>query len=73
MTRRGAWRHFVTRVRLASPARLAPLGDVALVYIARGASDLLGPRDAALLDRGEAVDLAPAGEVELFVVDFWRG
>jgi environmental stress-induced protein Ves len=75
MTRRGTFRHWVTRVRPRGPARYVAQGDAAVLFVARGAFDTLGARDAALLEGAEGIDLAPrgdAGDAELFVVDLWR-
>jgi environmental stress-induced protein Ves len=71
MTRRGLWRHWVTRARIEARAPLEPLGDVALVYfVATG--------DAVVIERGEQLDPSPAEPgadarvAEAMVVDLWR-
>ncbi len=79
MTRRGAFRHLLTRVtRVSAPgaARIAPLGTTALVVVARGAVRLgagaLEPRDAALLEEHEALDAVLEPGAVCLVADLWR-
>lgn len=80
MTRRGRWRHLLTRARHDANVILPCLGDTALVFVVAGRGsaalggvvEALGPRDALLFARGEALELAPAPEMELLAVDLWR-
>jgi environmental stress-induced protein Ves len=74
MTRRGNFRHLLTRVGAVG---VAPLGDLALVVVVRGAASVpgegeLGPRDALLLEDGETLAAAFAPGTACLVVDLWR-
>ncbi len=79
MTRRGRYRHLLSRVRLDAPTTLATLGERALLFVADGetaatlgaATERLEARDALLLDGGARLALTPARRVEILVVDLW--
>ena len=83
MTRRGRYRHLLSRLRPHGALVLPRHGDL-MMLIARGGGasirtgrqhELLGAGDAAVLDDddGIKVEVLPKGEAELYVVDLWRG
>jgi uncharacterized protein len=80
MTKRGRYRHLLTRARFDATTTLVPLGDVAIYVVAQGETDArvgtereqLAGRDALVADRGEGVELSPRSEIELFAIDLWR-
>jgi environmental stress-induced protein Ves len=80
MTRRGRFRHLLTRARFGEAVALAPLGDVAILVVVQGSAEArvgserpqLALRDALVLGRGEEVALSPRSEIELFAIDLWR-
>jgi environmental stress-induced protein Ves len=77
MTRRGRFRHFLTRLGAAGAVRVVPLGETALVVVLRGAvrtpgADEIGPLDAVLLEGGETLDATFAPRTACLVVDLWR-
>jgi environmental stress-induced protein Ves len=76
MTRRGRWRHLLSRLTLDARAEVAPLGDLAFVFAVGGeaalADERLRAHDAVLLARGESVAAVPEPAGELLVADLWR-
>jgi environmental stress-induced protein Ves len=82
MTRRGRYRHLLSRLHPTGPATLPCHGDVMIVVAWRTGERLrvgarretLGPRDAAVLDRddGSEIELIPDGDADVFVIDLWR-
>jgi uncharacterized protein len=76
MTRRGGWRHLMSRLSLAAPTRLARLGDVLIVVTrARGADlrgDRLAPGDAVIVDDAPALELTPDAAGAFYAIDLWR-
>jgi uncharacterized protein len=82
MTRRGRYRHLLSRLRLREPTALPCHGDtVIVVAMRRGArvgagsrKEILGAGDAVILDRGDGGELGiiPDGEAEFLVIDLWR-
>jgi environmental stress-induced protein Ves len=80
MTRRGRYRHLLTRVRSDAPGELRGLGDVTVVVVTSGAleathaatTEHLDRRDALVLERGAVLTLRPSQPAELLVVDLWR-
>lgn len=80
MTRRGRYRHLLSRWRAAAPLDLPRHGDAMLVLVrgndctaqAGGRSVALSAGDAIIYDRaGENLAIVPDGEAELFIVDLW--
>jgi hypothetical protein len=59
--------------------RLEPLGHALVVVVVSGRAsgrqgtlrETLGKRDVLVLERGEAVEVAPLGVVTLVAVDLW--
>lgn len=82
MTRRGRYRHLLSRLRASGAIVLPHHGDMMMVIVGRGEATLragggresLAARDTAILDEpGSArVEIAADGEAELFVIDLWR-
>jgi hypothetical protein len=77
MTRRGSFRHLLSRVSATGAVRIAPLGTIALVVVARGAVRVAGEgalelRDAVLLEADEALDAVFDAGAVCLVVDLWR-
>lgn len=78
MTRRGRFRHLLTRVSPSGSSRIAPLGTLALVVVVRGTLRLLGEaeplalRDALVLDGGESMDVTYEPGAVTLVVNLWR-
>ena len=82
MTRRGRYRHLLSRVRIDAPLVLPCHGDVMIIVGWRNGARLradshggtLGPRDAVLLDRadGPEIEVIPDGDAECFVIDLWH-
>jgi environmental stress-induced protein Ves len=83
MSRRGRYRHLLSRLRTAAPTVLPRHGDIMVVLVrGSGAGLKCGRRretvadgDTVLLDEAEKtkIEVTPDGAVELLVVDFWRG
>jgi environmental stress-induced protein Ves len=80
MTRRGRYRHSVTRARYDAREPLATPGDVTIVFVAegsalaeRGATRVpLGTHDALIVEGRGALEISPATPVELLAVSLWR-
>jgi environmental stress-induced protein Ves len=85
MTRRGRWRHLLTRVGARDGAEamapeLGDRGDVGLVFVVAGTAEAergghhehLGPRDTLLFERGGSLALTLSPEAELLAVALWR-
>jgi environmental stress-induced protein Ves len=77
MTRRGSFRHLLTRVSAAGAVRFAPLGTIALVVVAHGAVRVAGEgtlelRDAVLLEEHEALNAVLDAGAVCLVADLWR-
>jgi uncharacterized protein len=76
MTRRGAWRHLMSRLSLAAPTRLPRLGDVLIVITrARGAEvngARLAPGDSVIVDDAPALELTPDAAGAFYAIDLWR-
>ncbi|MGO8998715.1 MAG: HutD family protein [Polyangiaceae bacterium] len=80
MTRRGRYRHLLTRARFDAPTTVASLGDVTILVVARGMAAVrraclteeLAPRDALVFEGGAPLELLPHAEVELLTADLWR-
>jgi environmental stress-induced protein Ves len=83
MTRRGRYRHLLSRLHPTGPTTLPCHGDLMIVVAWRTGERLrvgaqretLGPRDAVVLDRmdGSEIEMIPDADAELFVIDLWRG
>lgn len=78
MTRRGRFRHLLTRLHLHAPMALHQHGDVT-VLLTRQAGAVLGdaslqPGDGAMLEASDpdSIELRPAGEGVFYAIDLWR-
>jgi uncharacterized protein len=76
MTRRGAWRHLLSRLSLSTTTRLARQGDVLiLVTRARGAEldgEKLAPGDTVIVDDAPVLEITPDAAGAFYVIDLWR-
>lgn len=81
MTRRGRFRHLLSRLRADKSVRVTLLGDSLVLVVVAGEAEArqgstrvrLGARDALIVVRGEdAVELVPTPEVELLATDLWQ-
>ncbi len=82
MTRRGRYRHTLSRVRLDRPAVLPQYGDTMIVLArsgdtrmrTRGGEERLRRDDAVILEgaEGTSLEIAPDDSAELFIIDLWR-
>jgi environmental stress-induced protein Ves len=78
MTRRGAWRHRVTRIDVGGSTNVDSIADVTMLIVRSGSITLprgtsretLGLKDAVLLDA--AVTLESRTAAEVFRIDLWR-
>jgi environmental stress-induced protein Ves len=81
MTRRGRFRHHVSRMSLAGQTNLICHGAAMLIYLADGAADVIDVKgrsrvesgDAVLVDSREGADLtiSPLRQLTVYVVDIW--
>jgi environmental stress-induced protein Ves len=73
MTRRDAWRHRMTRERLAGPYSVVADADAMLIVVRTGSvgvvDEHLAPRDALVLTVGERADLAAEMPSEVFLIE----
>jgi environmental stress-induced protein Ves len=83
MSRRGRYRHLLSRVRVAGTTMLPRHGDI-MIVLARGSGaklrcgrqrEAIADGDTIVLDEAEKtkIEIVPEKPAELFVVDFWRG
>jgi uncharacterized protein len=83
MSRRGRYRHLLSRMRLAGTTVLPRHGDI-MVVLARGSGaklrcgrqrEMIAEGDTIVLDEAEKtnVEIVPERTAELLVVDLWRG
>jgi environmental stress-induced protein Ves len=83
MSRRGRYRHLLSRVHATTTTVLPRHGDI-MVVLVRGSGaklkcgrqrETVADGDTVLLDEAEKtkIEVAPDGAAELLVVDFWRG
>jgi environmental stress-induced protein Ves len=80
MTRRGRFRHLLTRVTYDAAASIAKLGELAVLVVAEGEAEVtrgatredLRLRDAVVLETEAPLPLRPAPRVTFLVVDLWR-
>jgi hypothetical protein len=82
MSRRGRYRHLLSRVRTAETTVLPRHGDIMAVVIRGSGAKLRCGRereaaadgDTVLLDEAEkmTIEITPDGPAEVFIVDFWR-
>lgn len=74
MTRRGAWRHRLTRVDVDGRARIEDVADVTMLVVRSGSlsvsGETLGVRDAVVLKSAGTIESTNAAEV--FRIDLWR-
>jgi environmental stress-induced protein Ves len=82
MTRRGRYRHVVTRAHFDEREGLPTRGDLTVVFVVAGNAVCereqggtraqVGPHDALVLEGGGAIQITPATPVELLAVGLWR-
>jgi uncharacterized protein len=83
MSRRGRYRHLLSRMRLAATTVLPRHGDI-MIVLARGSGaklrcgrqrETIADGDTIVLDEAEKtkVEIVPEHAAELLVVDLWRG
>src|SRR5689334_9359031 len=83
MSRRGRYRHLLSRMQIAGATTLPRHGDI-MIVLARGSGaklrcgrqrETIADGDTIVLDEAEKtkVEIVPQTAVELLVVDFWRG
>jgi uncharacterized protein len=83
MSRRGRYRHLLSRMRVAGTTMLPRHGDIMIVLVRGGGAKLrcgrqretIADGDTIVLDEAEKtkVEIVPEKPAELLVVDFWRG
>lgn len=83
MSRRGRYRHLLSRMSIAGTTILPRHGDIMLVLARGGGAKLrcgrqretIADGDTIVLDEAEKtkVEIVPEKAAELLVVDFWRG
>jgi environmental stress-induced protein Ves len=83
MSRRGRYRHLLSRMQIAGTTVLPRHGDIMVVLLRGSGAKLRCGRqretaaggDTIVLDEAEKtrVEILPDGAAELLVVDFWRG
>lgn len=83
MSRRGRYRHLLSRMRIHSTTMLPRHGDIMIVLMRGSGAKLrcgrqretIADGDTIVLDEAEKtkVEIAPEKAAELLVVDFWRG
>jgi environmental stress-induced protein Ves len=79
MTRRGRFRHLLSRARVEAIVSLRPVGHVTLLVVAEGAlvavqgtaTEQLAARDGLLLEGSAPVAITPSPSAEVLVVDLW--
>jgi environmental stress-induced protein Ves len=82
MTRRGRYRHWLSRLNVSASIVLPRLGDLMMVMTRHGGARLRAGRaqeqletgDTALLDEsdGARLEVIPQTKAELYVADLWR-
>jgi environmental stress-induced protein Ves len=82
MSRRGRYRHLLSRVRAAGTTVLPRHGDIMIVLVGGSAAnarcgsqrEAVADGDTILLDEAEKtkLEIVPENAAELFVVDLWR-
>lgn len=83
MSRRGRYRHLLSRTRVAATTMLPRHGDIMIVLARGGGAKLrcgrqretIADGDTIVLDEAEKtkVEVMPDNAMDLLVVDFWRG
>ena len=83
MSRRGRYRHLLSRMRVNGTAMLPRHGDIMIVLLRGGGAKLrcgrqretIADGDTIVLDEAEKtkVEIVPEKAAELLIVDFWRG
>ena len=83
MSRRGRYRHLLSRMHVAGTTMLPRHGDIMIVLVRGGGAKLrcgrqretIADGDTIVLDEAEKtkVEIVPEKPAELLVVDFWRG
>jgi environmental stress-induced protein Ves len=80
MTRRGRYRHRLTRARYEESGTLAPASDVTVIFVVEGgavatrggAREQIGLHDALVFEGGAPLTLAPSPRASLLAVGLWR-
>jgi environmental stress-induced protein Ves len=80
MTRRGRYRHRLTRARFDESGTFAALADVNILFVVEGNAEAtrgttreqVGPHDALVFEAGDPVALTPAPAASLLAVALWR-
>lgn len=83
MSRRGRYRHLLSRIRTADTTVLPRHGDIMGVLVRGSGAKLrcgrqreaVGDNDTVMLDEAEKtkIEIVPDGPAELLVIDLWRG
>ena len=81
MTRRGRFRHHVSRMALSEPAEVKRHGALMLIFLADGAAEVEAPTGATRVEAGDsvlveapdemAIAISPSRPSALYVVDIW--
>ncbi len=80
MTRRGRWRHLVTKATVRGSRVVTPHGDGLLLFVvsgeleanARRGLERLGRRDALLVESRDPLELVGSDGASVLAVDLWR-